>query len=203
MPQMKPESRRVRPITMRRILTALLLAGGLLVSAQVPAYACKCAVAEVAQLFQRADVVVRAEVSDPEVRSTSTTRTFQLRVDTVFKGDAVPGRIEVTTANSSAACGVEGEAGTRRLWFLSSDYTANACDQPMPPIDAGALPDSIPDLQHPIKGTPPVALPAQPGHPAAPEGKPWLWGGLLAVALGVGLTGVVGFSALRRRVPQS
>lgn len=130
----EPTAGPVRPTRMSRfrmLLVALLLAAGSVPALPGTAAACSCVSEEPRQLVAGADAVVWAEVSDAQVPARGTGRAhYLLEVDTVYKG-SVTERVQVDSAASSAACGLEGiEAGRSYVFFLEgegSPYTAGLC----------------------------------------------------------------------------
>jgi hypothetical protein len=88
------------------------------------AVSCKCAVPTVkTQYFKPENTrVVRAVVTSKRTQPCQNCKVFyKIKVLEAFKGCKTPSDLEVSTADSSAACGVDLQVGTSYLLYLSSD----------------------------------------------------------------------------------
>ncbi|MDP3890956.1 hypothetical protein [Nocardioides sp.] len=95
---------------MRRLLLALFLAcSGLVLLSPGPAFACSCADEGPRKLADRADVVLTGTLVDiEEAADAAGDTTYLVDVDRLYKGPDVAGSVEVLSASSGAACGLEG-----------------------------------------------------------------------------------------------
>jgi len=113
---------------MRRMLLALLLAGFAVVVNQLPAHACSCVRATMAQHAATADVVFTGKVTG--IERAGTTASYAVSVETVYKGP-VRADTSVESPAQGDSCGLENMAADRRfLFFGKSDGTtvdANLC----------------------------------------------------------------------------
>ncbi len=117
--------------TAHSLLAGFVIAGGAVLAVPGTAYACSCVAAGPRQYVEWADAVVWAEVVDvakppPPIGEAH----YLLEVDRVYKGE-VTRSVQVDSAVSSAACGLEGiEADRSYAFFLegaASPYSATLC----------------------------------------------------------------------------
>ena len=146
-----------------------------------PANACSCAMLAPEEMLEFAPTAfVGTVTAAPGVMGGGGgTALFTFEVETVLAGE-VPKEVDVSTPDSSAACGFEAVIGTRMAVFASDDgngvLTSGLCSTTDPDLALKALGPGVP----PDEGT--------PRAPAEPEnGFDWpaLW-------LGIGGLAVVG-----------
>lgn len=120
---------------MRRLVPGFVLAFVIaltsVVLTQMPAHACKCGASDVGRDAQRADALFTGTVISIQKPGSATGVTMILvEADRSWKGH-VPTKVELTTAASSAACGVEDlKAGKKYVFFAQSDgakLALNSC----------------------------------------------------------------------------
>jgi hypothetical protein len=191
-------------MTMSRMLAVLGLAFSFLL-VPAPSFACSCAQMATDGQVKTADVVVRGTV-DGRTEAGSDTLVYAVGVDDVFKGSA-PREVEVRSAASGAACGLENVAlGREYVVFAYSEggeLWANLCGGTAPA--SPALVDAVQRVTGPPTApaatTPSVSPEAGHGrgddaglaNAQGPGGPPpWVWPtgiGALAVvaAAGIGL----------------
>lgn len=124
---------------MRRALVGLLLAlmSGLFIPlfvGQVPAHACSCAMATLADQAKAADLVFvgtadRDSINEPDAGSVDPI-TFTATVDQVFAGD-VPATLQLQTSNQSAACGLGTVPTGALIWFVYLEDGSRNAKQPL------------------------------------------------------------------------
>ena len=123
---------------MGAVLTATVAVGFL---AHAPAaWACSCVAHTLEQRYQAAEFVFNGVVEHVETAGDSTRARIVL--DEIFKG-RLPSELEVTTASTSAACGVPFVGGIRYTVFATQDVedlATSACDGTTedPAVRAGA-----------------------------------------------------------------
>ncbi|MET1060404.1 MAG: hypothetical protein ABWX84_12450 [Nocardioides sp.] len=102
-----------------RLSAALLLAvASVVLLGSAPAYACRCAFADVSRQADRADAVFVGSFARPDRTVEGGRITFDLAVDDVYRGE-VASRVTVVAPYSSATCGLDGiPAGEPVLWFV-------------------------------------------------------------------------------------
>jgi hypothetical protein len=179
----------------RRLLLALFLAcSGIVLLQPTAAFACSCVGEGPRKLAERADVVLLGTLSkivQPQDDAEDTTYTVD--VARLYKGPDVARTIQVTSASSGAACGLEGmTVDEDYVFFLqqaNGGYRAGLCGGTGPA--AGTLVDRVEKVLGPGSGVsaPPTAqlTPVEDAEPtsftrlAAP-------GGALVI---VGLLGLV------------
>ncbi len=134
----EPTLRGMRPTGMRTpraylgaLLAALVVAGGLVLVAPGPAYACSCVAGGPRQYVEWADVVVWARVDHAQVPPSAIGGAhYLLDVERVYKGAATQ-HVQVDSSASSAACGLEGiEEGEAYVFFLQGErppHSASLC----------------------------------------------------------------------------
>jgi hypothetical protein len=171
----------------RPLLAGLVVAGGSVLALPGTAHACSCVPADPRQLVDRADAVVWAEVRDVRSPADGTGQAhYLLDVETVYKGE-VTERVQVDSAASGAACGLEDIRADRRYVFFlrgaGSRYTADLCGGTGRAVDRAEL--------RSLAGT------AEPeaGGPTRLPPSPYSWAGVGAGALG----GVLGMLLAWRR----
>jgi hypothetical protein len=104
----------------RRIALAFAIAIGLLVLTPSPSWACSCAFTQVPQQVEAAVTIASGTVD--WTATDGQTRTYQVDVDTVFKGAAAESE-KLSTAANEAACGVGDLAtGRRYLFFIDGKH---------------------------------------------------------------------------------
>ena len=151
-----------------------------------PAHACSCAMVDPAQMLEFGPVAfVGTVTAGPALVGAGESAVFTFEVETVLAGE-VPALVEVTTAASSAACGLEAALGTRMAIF--------AVDEGNGVLSSGLCSTTDADLA--IKALGPGTPPGEAGTPTADPGKGFDW---QAVWLGTGGLAVVGAAWLAGR----
>lgn len=170
---------------MQRVLLGCVLLAGLLLGVRAtPAAACSCAFDPDPQTaLRRSGAVFVGEVTrieEPRSPNSGANRRLHVSVDRVFRG-TVAARVVITTAASTASCGLEIPGLGRYVMFVpASEVTTtapvNLCDGPSP------LLTEAPDSFGP--GVPPQAShSADPSPTVEPAWVPWLTGAAVAAAL--------------------
>ena len=114
--------------TLRSLLAVLVLAAGMAWVTAGTAFACSCAGQGVAAHLEGSDVVLVGSVVDVRpppwrpVMSSGDLATYELAVESVFKGDVVA-RTYVQSASSGASCGIEVDRGERYVLFADVERT--------------------------------------------------------------------------------
>lgn len=155
-----------KELPVRRLLPLLLvLAGlGLVAGSPAPAFACSCAMADLADRVQRSDAVfagtLRDSATDGRVAS------YAVRVTDAFGAD-LPATVEVRSSTDEASCGLAPPPkGKEAVWFttLEGDHlTSNLCSGTG--VYDAARTDRIAELLR-ASPRPAVALPEAPSPPA-------------------------------------
>lgn len=224
---------------MSRLLgVLLLLVGGLVGSVAfgaTPAFACSCARLDDAAKVEWAGAVFTGTISgrreNPALDMRSDPRlaiTYDVSVDRVYKGEIAAATTTVSTASSSASCGVPGlPEGRAVAFFVSRETDGTVSPDTMTVSSCGGTAVLTPELEGAIvaalgEGAPVggVMDPTAPGDPADPAGPSesaddksadgehnplvpvWfeivLLAGALAVALGLAVLLVVLFRRRKR-----
>ena len=103
------------------------------------AYACTCRPVDLQRDLPAADGAIIGSVLERSV--SGVTATYRFRVEQVYKGDEIDGRLEVVTPASGAACGLELGVGDRVGLLLTRDgdvWRSGLCSQ-VDPADFLAL----------------------------------------------------------------
>lgn len=165
-----------------RLLLALLLAvPGVVISTAAPASACSCVMSTVEQRAPETDAIFQGEVVGIEPGSEGRS-VFTFDVLQVWKGD-VGARVEVTSSNSGAACGLEMSPGQTRLVYADqrgARLTSGLCSAPFGSGGKAALTRLLGEPSAPSTG------------PTTDPSPDWflLWGdGFLLDWLGLGRSG--------------
>lgn len=178
---------------MRRGALVLALLGSLLVLAPTPAWACSCVDRATPELVR--DAVTVASGTVEWTASNGQTRTYQVDVDAVYKGDAAESEKLATHANE-ASCGLADLATDRRyLFFIDGRHPGamrvGLCG------GTTAYDDRLAAEVEAITGPPAAPLARTDATPVDDDGggNRWWLGGLAALLVALGATAVV----LRRR----
>lgn len=115
----------VSRVTLPRVLAILLALGLFGVPGLVHptrAYACSCKGVSTTQALRNADAVFHGRVTDKSARGRSSAQRADLRfsVDAVYKGTVFRDQV-VSSAQSSASCGLDPEIGTSWVIFAMED----------------------------------------------------------------------------------
>ena len=134
-----------------RVLLALVLAAGVACATAATVLACTCAVQSEKQAFASADVVLVGVIvgrHDPTfgapVISTGDAIVYTVWVEDVLKGEAED-RVEVSSARTSASCGLEMSEGQRWRLYAHRDggLHVGACSRNELLGSDVATPDSV------------------------------------------------------------
>lgn len=172
-----------------------------------PAYACSCASFTDKQYFERADLVFTGTLVDREeppsggTVSSADPVTLTFEVERVYKGSAVRD-LDLTTARSSASCGLELEGRGPFLVFATDrgGLTAGLCDgsRPLNKKIPASFGEGTP--ARPLSTSEPAPTSSRETAPAEEDGPPsWIYPAGVAVLLGAALAGAGALWARRRR----
>ncbi|WP_392425830.1 hypothetical protein [Barrientosiimonas humi] len=158
----------------RALVVCALLLAGLLVAPAQKAYACSCAVSDVAQFLERADVVFTGTVGerrrDGDEPAGGPRSRFTVQVDEVYKG-AVRERTFVRSGTQQASCGADLRPGVTVVIYGRRDaqglVTTSLCDGSRPP-ERGEL-----ERLRSLAGQPSSA--SSGSDPDPPLAPPHLW----------------------------
>lgn len=184
---------------MRRLLLTLVLAGFAVVVNQLPAHACSCVRATMAQHAATADVVFTGKVTG--IERTGTTASYAVSVETVYKGQV---RAETTVESPAQGdtCGLENMVADRRyLFFGGGDGTtvgANLCGGTVPvsATSTAAIVRILGEGSEPLGATP-TAAPA-PVITRTDLAEPTSLSRLAAPGAALVIVGLLGLLFLRR-----
>ena len=154
-----------------------------------PANACSCAMVDPDQMLEFAPVAFVGTVTAgaPMGGGGGESTVFTFEVETVLAGD-VPAQVDITTAGSSAACGLEAALGTRMAIF--------AVDEGNGVLSSGMCSTTDPDLA--IKALGPGTPPSEANTPAADSGTGFDWQAVWLGAGGLAVVGAVWLAGRRR-----
>jgi hypothetical protein len=165
-----------------RLVAALALAGGALLTVSGPACACSCMPnPDMSERVAKADLVFTGRAVDTKVDGQTKVITFE--VDTTYKGPAET-KQEILTARDSAGCGLEVQENGEYLVFGSKSdhgmelkpaegqYTSILCGGADPVTKAGLDDLSAVDGVQPTQVIVEKAPPAKPVTTGATESKP-------------------------------
>lgn len=121
-------------VNARRLLAALVLAGCGVVVGQLPAHACSCVTTSTQAQAKAAHDVFTGTVTDvtrERGAGGAVTRTYDVQVERVYKGDVATATARVASSGDGASCGLGGLVADRRYVFFAKSggagLSANAC----------------------------------------------------------------------------